>query len=91
MKDIAYYKKHGALPPEEVNEKYPVPKSPAEQIKKQLSLRASISRLKKKISDITNLPETAPDKKKLPAMSEKLKEYQIHLSHVESAIKQASI
>lgn len=88
FKQISYFRKHGKMPLETIDDRYPIPGTEWETIKKRNSLRSSISRAEKELKMLhkNNAPEERILKKE-----DFLKEKKIHLTHVEKALKAAGI
>lgn len=87
---INIYKEQGRIP--EPDEKYPVPEDPFKLLALRASLRASISRKKRKIVQIGRDQDKLPDAPERLAKAEgKLKELKLHLNHVKKAIQDRDI
>lgn len=82
-----HYRKTGQLSEDHHSEKYEVPNDPIKLIGKRNSLRSSISRLKKQLLMLAASPEDHPGRKKIKEKEEQLREKEIHLMHVQKAIK----
>lgn len=69
------------------SESYPVPEDAYERIKKRNSMRSNISNYKKKLKQLSMLPDGHPERVKIDKYESRLMQIQIHLKHVESAIE----
>lgn len=88
---IAYYEEHRAMPPEEAEERFPLPDDPILLVKKLQSIRAMISQEEAKLRELAKLPDEHPDKPDRIAAAEKRRaELILYRGHAEQKIADAA-
>lgn len=89
--NLRYYRKHGEPMPENTDEKYPVPDDGLELGKKLNSIRASISRYRRKVKELESQNQDDANNAELSNVRAKLDNKLKHLEYVEKAIKDKSV